>query len=398
MLSGCASIRHNVGTAVTSTASAVGSAASTVGSTAMAVGSKVGSTAMAVGSTVGSTALAVGSTVGSSAIAVGSTVGSTVTDTVNSTIDAVASTTAVANSTTAETADTVTETVESTVNESAVWVGETTGSSTLVKAGAQMTPRESYYLGRICAAKVLATREAVSEEELAAYINTLGQYLAMHSQTPELYKGYQFVLIRGDTPNAVSTPGGFVFITTGMLFLVESEDELASVLAHEIAHISLHHAEEAIQTANRLDVFGGAIFKTASQVADFAAEKSGLENIKLVNDLKILKVFKVFDAVTDLVLNIGFNQPQEMAADREAMKILKAAGYQQGALGTILSKLTDDSTFVGLHPGGPERIRAVDKRNIASEPRSDIAAEKIRKRFLHFKSLLRPVDVVNDRY
>lgn len=307
------------------------------------------------------------------------------------------------NSTVTDTVTVAKDAVGTTVNYSAVTVGELTGITTLVKAGQQMTPRQSYHLGRLCAARVLSNQSAVPFQDLSGYVNTLGKYLAMHSQSPQIYKGYQFVVLNGSAPQAISTPGGFVLISMGMLSLAQTEDELAAVLAHEIAHISLKHAEAAIQTANRLDVLGGVVFKTAGYATNLATETVGLKKVKVLEDLQVLKVFEIFDAVTDVVLNTGFNQPQELDADIEALSILKNAGYDPKALGSMIARLSEDTSFVGLHPGSAERMRILDKeitkkRSVASLPRTEEALAKSQARFRFYKENIKPVDTVYDRY
>jgi predicted Zn-dependent protease len=289
------------------------------------------------------------------------------------------------------------------MNESVADLGEHTGLTTLVKAGTQMTPRQSYSLGRICAAKILANHEPIRSEAVSSYINILGKYLAMHSQSPQIYKGYQFILIEGEAPYAVSTPGGFVFISSGMISLTQTEDELAAILAHEIGHISLKHAEAAIQTANRLDLFGGMVFKTAGYATDFATKTVGLDKVQVLHDLKVIKALKVFDAVTDFVLNEGFNQAQELEADQEALQILRNAGYSSAALETVIAKISDDSGLGNLHPGGKKRIEAIhngitETRVLASQSGAEEATTKTLKRFLAMKEKLKPHDLVEDRY
>lgn len=400
-LQGCATAKSKLASGVTTTVEVVGDAVGVVGGV-------VGNAAGVVGGAVGNAAGAVGGAV--------KVVGGAVTDTVVSTASITADT---MTSTVQLTANATVDTVGTQVNKSAVWVGETTGSNTLVKAGTAMTPRQSYILGRTCAAKVLSQNELITSKDVSAYVNTLGNYLALHSQAPQIYNGYHFVVIEGAEPHAISAPGGFVFISTGMLMTVQNEDELAAVLAHEIAHISLNHAEEAIQTANRLDIFGGGVLKTLSFATDYATKTVGLDKVKVLDDLKVLKLLKIFDVVTDIVLNNGFNQPQEYEADNEALKILKSAGYAPRALASMIQSLPEGATFTGLHPGGADRIDAIelrlrkDERNgeatraLAStnatlapaSPADALALEKKRlNRFLSFRQLLKPVDRVNDRY
>lgn len=135
----------------------------------------------------------------------------------------------------------------SNLDKALVKIGEETGNQQLVKAGADLSARQEYYLGRSIAAKVLTQRNLLPNKEIQVYLNALGHYLVLHSQRPATFKGYKFAVIEGASPSAMSAPGGFVFVTEGMLRQVANEEELAAVIAHEIAHIELKHAQNIIK-------------------------------------------------------------------------------------------------------------------------------------------------------
>jgi predicted Zn-dependent protease len=95
-------------------------------------------------------------------------------------------------------------------------------------------------LGRSSAEEVAATLGLVQDDELQAYVNRVGQALAKASERPGL--PWAFAVVDDPTPNAFALPGGFIFITRGMAALMNSEAELASVLGHEIGHVTARHS------------------------------------------------------------------------------------------------------------------------------------------------------------
>jgi predicted Zn-dependent protease len=99
-----------------------------------------------------------------------------------------------------------------------------------------LTEEEEFYLGRAVAAEILARYPLRAEDDLSAYIRRVGRAVAAYSPRPETYQGYRFAILEDAQPNAFAAPGGFVFLTTGLLALVANEEQLAAVLAHEVAH------------------------------------------------------------------------------------------------------------------------------------------------------------------
>ncbi|MGZ3690391.1 MAG: M48 family metalloprotease [Pseudobdellovibrio sp.] len=223
-----------------------------------------------------------------------------------------------------------------TFKKAAVMVGEATGNDSLVKAAADMTPQQEYYLGRSIAARVVTTKPVIDKKYLQAYVNYIGQYLAYHSDRPDLFVGYRFAVIEDTTVSAMSAPGGFVIISKGMLKLIKNEDELAAVLAHEIGHISLRHAEKNIKNSNQI-----------------ALGKNILENIAQNPKNKDLQAFSSAIASG---LDISYNKDQEMQADAAAVQILKKAGYAPVALKNVLERIPQNEDIMSKHPRSEARL------------------------------------------
>jgi predicted Zn-dependent protease len=80
----------------------------------------------------------------------------------------------------------------------------------------------------------------VNDPDLAAYVSAVGQRLARHA--PRGRYQYQFAVVDQDAPNAFALPGGYIYVSRGLLVLANSEDELAGVLGHEIIHVAARHA------------------------------------------------------------------------------------------------------------------------------------------------------------
>jgi predicted Zn-dependent protease len=150
-----------------------------------------------------------------------------------------------------------------------------------------------------------------------------------------------------DSPeiNAFSTSGGHIFITRGLLDCAASEDTLAAVIAHEIAHIQLQHGIKAIKSSRVIN----AITTTGSSAAGFALS----ELTDILNE-----------AAADIVsaMNNGYAQEQEFAADSQALKLLADAGYEPSSLIAMLQAL---KTNQPSHPGGFNRTHPNPEDRIA---------------------------------
>jgi len=178
-------------------------------------------------------------------------------------------------------------------------------------------------------------------------INRIGQRLARVSDRQD-YK-YQFFLIEKDELNAFTTPGGRIYVFSGLIDKLTSDDQVASVLAHEIGHCAARHTVKKFQAAMGYDLIGSIILGQVGEGAKEIASRS-----------------------SNMVMGIVFSaygRRDEYEADRLGIKYLHQAGYDPDAVIMTLQTLQRESKGVGAptvlrsHPHIPDRIEAA-KREI----------------------------------
>lgn len=218
----------------------------------------------------------------------------------------------------------------------------------LVRGFDDITPEQEYYIGRSVAAIILSKYQPYNVPKVTRYLTALGNSLAMGSSRPATFGGYCFQVLDSAEINALSAPGGFVFITRGLLRCCDSEDAVAAVLAHEIAHIAHKHGLQAIQDAR--------ISSSLSTIAQAGATLSG-------GDLGM--VTEAFGGaiadVTTTMIDSGYSRDAEYEADQSALATMQRVGYDPQAMVAMLRtmevQLTDDSTGFGkTHPSPVDRI------------------------------------------
>jgi len=226
------------------------------------------------------------------------------------------------------------------------------------KAARPITDAEEYYVGRSVAVRLLAAYPLWNNEPQTAYVNRVGQVVAMHSDKPFTYNGYHFAVL--DTPevNAFACPGGTIFITRGMLGALRSEDELAAVLAHEVAHINFRHGVDAIQKARWTEA---ATAIGAQAARDYGS--SDLASLVTLFEGAIDDVFKT------LVVN-GYGRSQEYDADATALTYLERAGYAPAALEQFVQRLiaqgkTGGGGILQTHPATEDRLANIGDKMVA---------------------------------
>ena len=250
----------------------------------------------------------------------------------------------------------------------------------LAQASRGLSEEQEYYLGRGVAAVILSKYKLYQNPSVVRYVNQVGSGLAMFSDRPELFNGYRFAIL--DTPevNAVSTPGGFVFISRGFLKSMKSEDELASVLAHEIGHIVNGHGTAAISRANITD----ALTTSGKEVAESEGGQVTMLVTRAFGD-------SIKD-VTETLLTNGYSRSQEYEADEYAALLLGRSGYDSQGLNAMLNQLNtlEASNPAGgwfsTHPSASRRLSNI-KEELTAPDASVQAAEKIRT--ARFKQFLR---------
>lgn len=210
--------------------------------------------------------------------------------------------------------------------DAAVSAGELTSGLIYSEIG----PVQEYQLGLALAARILPLYPLVSSQDKAArYVSLLGEALAAASNDPTPYNGYSFMLVRSDEVNAFAVPGGFVFVTTGMLNFLKNEDELAAILGHEMGHMELRHGMTSVGKEKVLK-----LFSLAKEVA--TTEVSNGKHAAVTEQLKTL-ADNLFDKMVTSIRN-GYGIEMESQADWRSVQFSKTLGYDTKALYDVLER------------------------------------------------------------
>jgi len=241
------------------------------------------------------------------------------------------------------------------------------------QAKESFTYEQEHFLGRAIAANILSAYDVYQDPAANRYVTLVGQTVAAHSDLPQTFGGYRFFILDSDEVNALAAPGGIIFITRGMLRACENEDQLAAVLAHEVAHVQARHGVALIKDS-RWKKFGtDAVFLFASGVegGDLAAA------VNLFGDM-------VKD-ITNQILTKGYGKKLEKVADTEALTILQRIGYEPRQCAELMENMEDQlvkgrKDFIKTHPKPKDRIKTIDKA-LKGEPEAEAVPPVRQSRF-----------------
>jgi len=201
-------------------------------------------------------------------------------------------------------------------------------------------------IGREMAANLCARFGLYESSPAWSYVWLVGKSLTR--QIPETRYNYHFAILNTAITNAFSAPGGYVFITVGLLAQLKDEAELAAVLGHEIGHIEKRHVAREMEKSK--------VISGTSQLA----KKSLLDNSnrQLVEQLSGIGVDLLFK---------GFSRGDEFEADAVAIELLKKTGYDAAGLKRVLQRLSGEKsdspiyqTMFRTHPFPQERIKKME--------------------------------------
>jgi predicted Zn-dependent protease len=177
----------------------------------------------------------------------------------------------------------------------------------LAQSAIAVSLEEEIKLGQEEHRKIVAQFGIYRDKELQAYVDKIGQRVAKQSSRPELE--YTFTILNDEMINAMALPGGFVYVTRGILTHMNSESELAAVLGHEVAHVTQKHA---FKSQNR-----GKAMQVISAVAAIATQNAA-----------IAEVGNLFGGV----LLRGYGRELELEADTVGAEYMAKAGYSPDAM------------------------------------------------------------------
>lgn len=224
----------------------------------------------------------------------------------------------------------------------------------IIASQEELTSEQEYYLGRAVSAKVLSTYPPKLDGAKTKYLNEIGMTLASVSDSPETFGGYHFAVIDTPTINAMSAPGGFVFISSGFVNALPDEDALAAVLAHEIAHVARKDGANAVSNAALFSALSEASIQGASIAVSQTSAGPALGVLTTALSDSV-------EGVMEKLLTKGFDRSQEYRADLYAAELLQKAGYDPGALIRVLTILEthtgkDNAGWFATHPDPADRI------------------------------------------
>jgi predicted Zn-dependent protease len=223
-----------------------------------------------------------------------------------------------------------------------------------------VTPEQELALGQSVAVAATNTFGFDANVPLNQYVNLVGITVATYSDRPDF--DYVFGVLNSSEIEACSGPGGYVMITRGALAHLKNEAELAGVLGHEIAHVSLQHGLEAVKKSGTAS---GAIKALSSGVSDNAQEQLA------------------FNALADGVVDIvgqQFSQEDELAADEKGVVYMAMAGYDPKCYLQFLQRSAELHQSVKTHPSSPERVAKVQQA-ISQLPANRASGQILAERF-----------------
>ncbi|MBS1211921.1 MAG: uncharacterized protein H6R26_537 [Proteobacteria bacterium] len=200
-------------------------------------------------------------------------------------------------------------------------------------SGTIITPLQEKELGEAFF-RNLHNEVSVNEDpEIGDYIQTIGQKLAANSDNPS--QVFRFFVVTDPTINAFAGPGGFIGVNSGLILTSEAESELASVLAHEIAHVTQRHLYQAFQAASRLSLPTAA----AMLAAVLLGAKAGSGQL---GQAAIMAA-----QAANIQYQINFTRDNEAEADRVGMQTLSRSEFDPRAMPTFFERMQQSTRFAG---------------------------------------------------
>ena len=202
---------------------------------------------------------------------------------------------------------------------------------------------EEVAMGEEFAIEIENQFEVYDDPELTAYVRSVGGRIAAICDRQDIE--YHFSVIKNDEMNAFALPGGYIYIYTGLMKVLDNEGQLAAVLAHEVGHVTARHSAE------RLTAMYGAQMAVGLLLGDNPAQYQVL-------------IANIFSTTGFL----AYSRANEYEADRLGTSYTSLAGYDPECVGELLGKFVDTEArepskleqWLSTHPPASERIGKVD--------------------------------------
>jgi predicted Zn-dependent protease len=174
----------------------------------------------------------------------------------------------------------------------------------------EIDAREEIGMGQSLSVRAFAGfGQPCPDENVQRYVAEVGKLVALQSERPSL--PYSFAVVQNDEPNALALPGGYIFISTGLLKRLQSENELACILGHEVCHVAQKHGIEIVSRD-----------RVVASLVDFGAT--------LEKDIGKYRQF--IDQFYEKLTVEGYDQDYEWKADEAGTLYAYRAGYRPDGL------------------------------------------------------------------
>lgn len=206
-------------------------------------------------------------------------------------------------------------------------------------AGALISPIEEKELGAAFFRDLHSQAEINQDLEIQQYIQDIGRQLASHSDTPS--SPFHFFVVMDQNINAFAGPGGYIGVNSGLILLTEAESELASVMAHEIAHVTQRHLYRQIEAAQKMSI--------PTLAATLAAILVGTQSPSM-GQAALMAI-----QAGSIQFQIDFTRDHEKEADRVGMQTLSESNFDPRSMPTFFERLQQSTRYYGK--GVPEFLR-----------------------------------------
>jgi beta-barrel assembly-enhancing protease len=213
--------------------------------------------------------------------------------------------------------------------------------------------------------EIRADRDFLDDPELSDYLNTLGTRLVSNAQS--VRDSFEFFFVRDNSINAFALPGGYVGVNSGLMLAAQSESELASVLAHEVTHVTQRHIARQIAGTENSAMLATVAMLAAAIIAARTNAQVGQAAMATTQGLAIQN-------------QLDYTREHEREADRIGLQLLEKAGFDVRGMAVFFGRLQKSSRFqesnapsyLRTHPLNSERIADVQNR-IQKSPAKIIA-------------------------
>src|SRR5579863_814441 len=246
---------------------------------------------------------------------------------------------------------------------------------------------DEYRLGEMVTRELRDQSALMEDPEVTDYLQNLGQKLA--SQSAMGGRDFHFFVIKDDSINAFAVPGGFVFIHQGLILATSTESELASVMGHEIAHVTQHHIARQIRAQSQQGMASAAAMIAAILLGAAGGGGQAVEGgIVAAQGLA-------------MQAQINFTRDNEMEADRVGIGYLAGAGFDANAMGNFFETMSRHegltATYIPAmlidHPVTTDRIAEAKARAAQFPPRTQKDSESYELIRERVRVLATPADI-----